>query len=232
MVAIAAAALGILAMQQNPATTPTSKMNEQWWSDRHKHCVELTKQDNFDVLFLGDSITQGWEGSGKSVWDEQIAPLKAANFGFSGDRTEHVLWRLDNGEIMGMHAKLIVVMIGTNNIGQHSTNADQTDAGVRAIIAKLRQGVPNAKILLLGIFPRGLTPNDPMRVQVADATAKFKSLDDNKHVFFMDIGRWFVRPDGMLRVGAMPDQLHPNKPGYEIWAKATLPRMKELLGMK
>lgn len=212
------------------ATRPAHRLGEDWWKQRHERGVAQTKAGGFDVAFLGDSITQGWEDGGRTTWNALFAPLKAANFGFSGDRTEHVLWRLENGEILGADPKVIVIMIGTNNVGHGSSNAAQTADGVRAIVAKLRTGLPKAKILLLGVFPRGATANDPMRVAVNQATAAFASLHDGKQVFFSDIGKAFVRIDGNLRSTLMPDLLHLNPDGYAVWGKAIVDDVERLLG--
>lgn len=202
------------------SVTPISRINEGWWKDRHAACVEATKRADFDVAFLGDSITQGWEGSGKEAWNRDFAPFKAANFGFSGDRTEHVLWRLDNGELLGSKAKLVVIMIGTNNVGHGSSNAGQTAEGIGAILKKLEKGLPQAKVLLLAVFPRSNAPGDAMRLAVEGINVNIRKFDDGKRVFFKDISHAFVRHDGTLRSMLMPDQLHLNADGYDIWAKA------------
>jgi beta-glucosidase len=211
------------------ATTPISRESEPWWRERHARCVELTKQGGFDVAFLGDSITQGWEGAGKAAWDATFAPKRAANFGFSGDRTEHVLWRLANGEIVGATPKVIVIMIGTNNLGHGSSNAEQTSIGVTEIVKTLRDKLPETRILLLGIFPRGRAADDRLRVAAADATQRFVGLDDGRHVHFLDIGKHFIRADGDLRAFLMPDLLHLSPDGYGIWAKAIEPTVARLL---
>lgn len=210
--------------------TPAHRMGEQWWKDRHERCVAQTKQGGHELIFIGDSITQGWEGSGKATWDKYYGSRRAANYGFSGDRTEHVLWRMENGEIVGERPKVAVMMIGTNNIGHGSSNADQTALGVKTIVGKLRTVMPDTKILLLGIFPRGATASDKMRMDVANATAQFSTLHDGKHVFFLDIGRGFMSRDGEMWKTIMPDLLHPNATGYEVWAKSMEPTLKNLLG--
>lgn len=227
---LASVALG--PVSQHVALTPVDRLGEAWWKERHERCVELTKAGGVDVVFLGDSITQGWEGPGKAVWDKEFAPLNAANFGFSGDRTEHVLWRLGHGEILGLDPKLVVIMIGTNNIGHGSSNPAQTSDGVKAIVERLVKGLPNAHILLLGIFPRGESPTDPMRLAVAQATQKFATLADGERVHFSDIGYAFVRSDGTLRTRLMPDRLHLDPDGYEIWAKAIKDDVQRLVGRK
>jgi beta-glucosidase len=135
-----------------------------------------------------------------------------------------------DGEIVGEKPKVAVMMIGTNNIGHGSSDAAATALGVKTIVGKLRTAMPATKILLLGIFPRGATATDKMRMDVASATAQFSSLADGKNVFFLDIGRAYVSKDGDMWKGLMPDLLHPNPAGYEIWAKAMEPTLKNLLG--
>lgn len=212
------------------SVTPANRLGETWWKDRHERCVSQTKQGGHELIFIGDSITQGWEGSGKATWEKYYGTRKAANYGFSGDRTEHVLWRMDNGEIVGEKPKVAVMMIGTNNIGHGSSNADQTALGVKTIVGKLRAVMPSTKILLLAIFPRGATASDKMRMDVANASQQFSALHDGKNIFFLDIGRAFMSRDGDIWRTLMPDLLHPNGGGYEIWAKAMEPTLKNLLG--
>lgn len=226
--AIALATLSVQKTPQHVATIPAERLSEDWWKQRHEKCVETTKKGGVELVFLGDSITQGWEDAGRSAWPTACGGLKAANFGFSGDRTEHVLWRLAHGEIIGLDPKVVVIMIGTNNVGHGSSNPEQAADGVRAIVSTLLKGLPHAKILLLGVFPRGEQPNDPMRVAVTKTTAGFASLNDGKRVFFEDIGYAFVRSDGVLRTLLMPDRLHLNPDGYDIWAKAIAPLVEKL----
>ena len=202
---------------------------DQWWVDRQKAVNERVKQGNVDMIFIGDSITQGWEGAGKDVWAAHYAARNAANLGFSGDRTQHVLWRLDNGNIDGISPKLAVIMIGTNNCS--SNTAEEIAEGVTAIVKKLREKLPNMKILLLGIFPREEKPGEA-RAKLAKTNEIISKLGDNKSVFFLDIGKSFLEPDGTLPKSIMPDALHPNTQGYEIWAKEIEPKVKELLGEK
>jgi lysophospholipase L1-like esterase len=208
---------------------------------RHESFNEISKKGEAQLVFLGDSITHNWEKGGKDVWEKYWTPLKAANFGIGGDRTEHVLWRLDHGNFDGLKPKEIVLMIGTNNTGHqgrpekelngaiYQCSAQQTADGVKAIIDKLEAKCPGAKILLLAIFPRGATPEDKFRKQNEETNAIIKGFADNKTVFFMDIGPKFLQPDGTLSKEIMPDLLHPNAKGYEIWAEAIAPKVKELL---
>jgi lysophospholipase L1-like esterase len=208
---------------------------------RHESFNAISQKGEAELVFLGDSITHGWEKKGQAAWDKYWAPLNAANFGIGGDRTEHVLWRLDHGNFDGLKPKLIVVMIGTNNTGHqgrpqkeinnevYTCTAEQTAEGVKAIVAKLKAKCPQAKILLLAIFPRGATPEDKMRQQNEATNALIAKLADEKTVFFMDIGPKFLQPDGTLSKDIMPDLLHPNEKGYEIWAEAIEGRVRELL---
>jgi lysophospholipase L1-like esterase len=209
------------------ALTPVPRLAEPWWVQRHEKCVATTKAGGVDLAFLGDSITQGWEN--QPAWATHFAPLKPANFGFSGDRTEHVLWRLANGELVGLKPKVIVVMIGTNNIGHRSSTPAETAEGVKAIVRTLREKIPAAKILLLGIFPRDEKPDGPMRQQVAAATALFKDVADGKSVHFLDIGKSLLEPDGTASKEIMPDFLHLSQLGYDRWAAAIAPKVAELM---
>lgn len=208
---------------------PAHRLGDQWWRDRHEACVAKTQAGGHELIFIGDSITQGWEGSGRPTWDKYYAHRKAANFGFSGDRTEHVLWRMENGEIVGLKPKVAVVMIGTNNLGHGSSDVPATVLGIRAILAKLSDVMPKTKILLLGIFPRGGTATDRLRMMCADASGTIAGFA-SKQVTFLDIGRHFLTRDGEMWRGLMPDLLHPNANGYEIWAKAMEPTLARLLG--
>lgn len=227
---LASLLLASAALAESPthvATTPVPRDGEGWWVERHAKCVEITKAGGIDLAFLGDSITQGWEG--QPAWEKHFAPLKAANFGFSGDRTEHVLWRLANGELVGLTPKVIVVMIGTNNVGHNSSNPQQTADGVKAIVSTLRSKIPAAKILLLGIFPRDEKPDGALRKQVAEATSLFKSVADGQHVHFLDIGAKFLNEDGSAPKEIMPDFLHLSPKGYDLWAAAIAPKIEELM---
>jgi len=209
------------------ATTPVPRDGESWWVDRHAQCVAITKAGGVDLAFLGDSITQGWEG--QPAWEKHFAPFKAANFGFSGDRTEHVLWRLANGELSDLTPKVIVVMIGTNNLGHNASNPQQTADGVKAIVATLRAKIPAAKILLLAIFPRDEKPDGALRKQVAEASALFKAAADGEHVHYLDLAAKFLNEDGTASKEVMPDFLHLSAKGYDIWAGAIASKISELM---
>lgn len=208
---------------------------------KHESFNEISQQGQAPLVFLGDSITAGWSGKGSEVWAKYWEPLNAANFGIGGDRTEHVLWRLQNGNYDGLKPKLTVLMIGTNNTGHqgrpmienggsiYSCDAAQTAEGVAAIVNLLREKQPQMKVLLLAIFPRGATKEDAMRRQNEATNHLIAKLADGKMIHFLDINQNFLQPDGTLSIDIMPDLLHPNAAGYEVWAKAIQSKVAELL---
>ncbi len=196
---------------------------------RHEAFNERVKQGNADLVFIGDSITQGWEGSGKDVWAKYYGDRNAVNLGIGGDRTQHVLWRLDHGNIEGISPKLAVLMIGTNNSNGMDNTAEEIGAGIEAIVKKLRAELPRTKVLILAIFPRGAKPS-PQREKNAKASEIAAQLADNENVFYLDIGPKFLDADGTLSKDIMPDLLHLNPRGYEIWAEAIEPKVAELMG--
>lgn len=207
----------------NPAAKPLNRDNA-----RHKQFLKVVEKGDADVIFLGDSITQGWEGAGKKVWAEHFAPLKAVNLGIGGDQTGHVLWRITEGkELDPIKPKVAVIMIGTNNTGGHS--AEQIAGGIQAIVEELRKQKPEMKILLLGVFPRSAKPTDAVRDKIKAINSTISKLDDGKHVFYKDIGPKFLDPDGTLDKKIMPDLLHLSPAGYEIWADAITDDVKKLL---
>ena len=145
------------------AVAPESRP-DKWWSDRHAEKLkQLKATESVDLLMIGDSITHGWEGRGKQVWSEYYAKRNAFNIGYSGDRTEHVIWRLQHGEVDGISPKLAVIMIGTNNTGHRQDPPEQTAAGIKMILDELKKRLPKTKVLLLAVFPRGATTDDKLR---------------------------------------------------------------------
>lgn len=209
------------------ATVPAPRDTQAYWMKLHESFLDRAKQGEVDLLFLGDSITQGWGGSGKDVWRRHYEPRKTANFGIGGDRTQHVLWRIQNGELEGISPKLAVLMIGTNNLGANTN--DEIADGVTAIVKDLRKQKPSMKILLLGIFPRSEKATDPARARISAINAKIESLADGKHVVYKDIGSVFLEKDGSLSKAIMPDFLHLSRQGYQRWADAIEPTIWSLL---
>ena len=188
-VCLVAIGLSSIACAQGPDTVVPAPRDGRWM-DLHNRFVERAKQaksEKIDLLFLGDSITQGWNNN--EVWKRFYGPRNAANFGIGGDRTQHVLWRIQNGELDGIEPKVVVLMIGTNNAS--SATADEIAQGVTAIVKELRQRLPESKILLLGVFPRGQKP-DPTREKLQAVNEKIARLDDGSHVKYLDIGKVFL----------------------------------------
>ena len=211
-----------------PTTEPVPQLAApQGRKDRHEAMNKRVKEGNVDLIFIGDSITEGWEAAGRKAWDEHFAKLNAVNLGIGGDRTQNVLWRLDNGNIDGITPKAAVLMIGTNNAEENT--AEEIGEGITAIVEKLREKLPDTKILVLAIFPRGEKP-DALREKLAKASAIASKTADSKSVFYMDIGPKFLEPDGTLSREIMPDLVHLNANSYEIWAREVEPKVKELMG--
>ncbi len=221
--------IAIAARQQEKHSAVTPAKRGGWWLERFEKMNERVKQGDADLIFIGDSITQAWEGPGKTVWEKHYAGRKAVNLGISGDRTEHVLWRLDNGNIDGISPKLAVIMIGTNNSNGADNTAAEIADGIRAIVARLRERLPAMKILLLDVFPRGEKPN-PQRGKILQVNQIARKLHDGKHVYYLAIGHHFISDDGTISKEIMPDFLHLTPKGYQIWASAIEDKLKELLG--
>ena len=203
----------------NPAAYAAPR--EDWFL-RVQANFEKTKGHKYDLLFDGDSITDFWQTKGKEVWEQHYAKLNSVDFGISGDRTENVLWRLQQGQVDGMDPKLIVLMIGTNNIPARNS-VDQIADGIKAIVTEYLQRCPHSHLLLLGIFPRAKAATDPLRVTISAINSKIAALDDGQRVTYLDIGKKFLQPDGTLTPDIMADLLHPTPKGYGIWADAIQP---------
>ena len=198
------------------------------WMKRHESFNKRVAEGKVDLILIGDSITHGWEGKGKSIWEKFYGKRNAVNLGIGGDRTQHVMWRLDNGNVKGISPKVAVVMIGTNNSGNNSP--EEIADGLAAITKQLRAKLPETKVLLLGIFPRGANKDDGRRQVNEKANAIFKKLADGKDVHYLDIGEKFLESDGTLSRKIMPDLLHLSVEGYTIWAESIEPSLKKLMG--
>ena len=207
-----------------PANQPAAPRNEM----RHQGFVEIAKKGNIDLLLHGDSITDWWlQDANKPMFDKYFGNIRTANFAVAGDTTQGVLWGLRNGEGQGFQPKAVMLMIGTNNSG-NSTSEEMAE-GVGAVVLELRRNFPDAKILLLAIFPRG-RPGDPIRDKVTDANEIIRRLDDQKHVFYLDIGPKFLDDKGFFLPDTFrPDNLHPVAGGYDIWGAAVRDTLAKLL---
>lgn len=226
----------------HPAVTPVPRAEKEGWMTRHQSMVDRVAKGNVDLLMIGDSITHGWESSGKEVWAKYYGSRNAANLGIGGDGTQHVLWRLENGEIENIHPKLAVVLIGTNNSNGEKYTAEQIADGIKAIVCKLRTKLPETKILILAIFPRGDAEQSKGKDNDATPNAQWAKNDkasqlasqvaDGKMIFFLNINKALLNEQGVLTREVMPDLLHPKEKGYQLWAEAMEPTIAKLMGEK
>ncbi|MGV3723488.1 MAG: GDSL-type esterase/lipase family protein [Actinomycetota bacterium] len=195
----------------------------------HESFLKRGKEGKIGVLFIGDSITQGWNGA-RPVWDEHFGKYDPANFGIGGDRTQHVLWRIENGELDGIAPKVVVLMIGTNNSGYP---AEEILKGDRKIVEQIHAKLPKTKLLLLGIFPRGADAKAAnviaVREKLKSVNAGLAKLDDGKKTRYLDIGAKFMDAEGNLPADIMPDALHLSAKGYGIWADSIQPLLDEMM---
>lgn len=206
----------------------------EWWLPRHKEKLEEKRKlieagTPPQIVFIGDSITQGWEKEGREVWQRHYAPLNGLALGFGGDRTENVLWRLQQGEIDGIAPKVAVLMIGTNNTGHRAENPATTAAGIKRLVNEIRQRLPQTKLLLLAIFPRGEKPGDGQRAINERVNQLIERFADGKALHFLNINAALLNADGTLSKDIMPDLLHPNDKGYGLWQRAMAPTLDKLL---
>jgi len=205
----------------------------------HESFLARGKAGPVGVLFLGDSITEGWSKA-PHVWEHYYGKLEPANFGIGGDQTQHVIWRIENGELDGLHPKVVVLMLGTNNSAAHT--AEEIVAADKKIIAMIRAKIPETKVLLLAIFPRGARKDAKgviTEASIADATkrmavitvanAELAKLADGVNVRYLDIGEKFLGQDGKIPFTIMPDQLHPTAAGYQLWAETMQPLLTEMM---
>jgi lysophospholipase L1-like esterase len=235
--------LSLSALGAEPAATPPAyidasaaieKKGDPKFLPLHESFLKRAQVGPIGVLFLGDSITERWSNA-PQIWEKYYGPYQPANFGISGDHTEHVIWRIENGELDAIHPRVVVFMLGTNNTA--SNTAEEIAAADRKIVQLIREKIPEAKILLLAIFPRGprKNPNGSLddgvkRMEIIRAAnTELAKLDDGAHVRFLDISSAFMAPDGTIPKTLMPDQLHPNAAGYEVWAKAMQPLLESML---
>jgi len=221
------------------ASAPIPKTGNARFFELHEKFLARAKSGPIGVLFLGDSITEGW-GKAPHVWEKFYGKLDAANFGIGGDQTQHVVWRIENGELDGIHPKVVVLMLGTNNSAGHT--AEEIAAADKKIVELIRTKIPETKVLLLAIFPRGarrdkdgavtdpaITDATKRMAVIHDVNARLAKLDDGHDVRFLDLGKVFLGQDNRIPWPIMPDQLHPTAAGYQLWAEAMDPLLKEML---
>jgi len=229
---------GVSARDAAKACEPRDRNGTEWWSKRHPDkLAEIDAKKDFNVVFLGDSITHYWEGHKESwaKWTSDPA-YKVLNLGFSGDRTEHVMWRIAHGELDGYQAKVFVLMIGTNNAGhlkESEEPASNVAAGIRAILDAVKSKQPQAKIILCAILPRGkkedFAHNVPWRNN--EANVLIRRFCDGKDIIWCDFGNQFLGSRGVVDTRLLPDQLHPSDAGYDIFGASVFPIIDRILGL-
>ena len=197
------------------------------WYELHAEDTELATQGEASVVFIGDSITQGWNGAGKAIWDKHFAPMGAVNFGIGGDMTQNLLWRLQYGATENLDPKAVVLLIGTNNFAFTEDSPEIIAAGIIAVVDQLEKSYPNTDILALGVFPRSESPNHSIRPRIKRINRIAASLDARARVDYLDIGNSLTESDGSISKDVMPDFLHLSEEGYRRWADAILPWLTE-----
>jgi len=214
----------LLKIKVTSANDPTRPVpgGVHWFGRDHGRNMEKTRQANFKLCFLGDSITQMWHGD---LFNKNFGKHNPANFGSGGDRAENVLWRLDHVELAGTFPKLIVIQLGTNNSGMNE--GPEIALGVATVIKKLREVVPKTKILLLAIFP---SQNPVNRARIDEANKYLAKLDDGKMIRFLDLNANFLGDDGKLRQDMFNDAVHLSRLGYAMWGATTHKIVSEMMG--
>jgi lysophospholipase L1-like esterase len=222
-----------------PADEPAVKQDRAHKPDTHflelhRSFIKRGKEGPIDLLFLGDSITEFWLSGpyqAPKIWQEHYWKYRPADFGIAGDRTQHVLWRIADHEFDNLHPKVVVLMIGTNNTAGNT--AEEITAADVKIVQQIHEKLPEAKLLLLAIFPRGADPADPkvapLREKITAINTELAKLDDGSKTRYLDIGSKFLDADGKIPVDVMKDALHPTPKGYQIWADAMQPLLDEMM---
>lgn len=212
---------------------PVSRPGEGW-QKRHANQLAAARAGGHRLVFVGDSITEGWETVGKAHWDEFWRPRAALNVGISGDRTQHVLWRFDDGVLAALaqpnnDVRGVVVMIGTNNSNGADNTAEEIGSGITEVVRRFRRGLPKAKVLLLAIFPRGEQPNPQREKCAAASRLAAAAFAGDAMVASVDIGERFLAAGGVLTKDVMPDALHLSPAAYRTWAEAIVADVDAML---
>lgn len=199
------------------------------WYQKHTDDVAAAELGEAEILLIGDSITEGWEFKGKAIWEEQLLPLKAVNFGIGGDMTQNLLWRLENGSTGKLQPSAVILLIGTNNLSLSNDTPEQIEKGIKAIADQLLLKFPEANLLIYGIFPRGEFPSTDIRKRIESINQEIALLDAHPRISYLDIKDTLSEPDGSLSAEIMPDFLHLSEKGYRRWAESLLPWVQATL---
>jgi lysophospholipase L1-like esterase len=226
--AVALAAASCAPEPRTPASAQPTPRSDAHAAQRHAEINALPAREDIALVFLGDSISERWESDGRYAWNRHYEPRRAANFGVAGDRSEHVLWRIEHGNFAGLQPRLVVLLIGTNNLLVHEDA--EVAAGVVAVVDRLRAKLPGTRILLLGILPRGARPDDPMRARIRAINASLAAFQQGSGLRFLDAGPALLEADGRLGREIAPDFLHLSPRGYRRLAEAIEPEIARGLG--
>lgn len=211
----------------NPGTTPVPR-NDWLREVQANHSRARITAESINIIFDGDSITNNWVIGGAKIWEQHIQPMGVFNFAMNGDQTQHLLWRLQQGQLEGLNPKLVVLLVGTNNLG-HGQSPEQTVEGIKAVVTRYREQCPAATLLLQAIFPCKPEASDPRRDEIRRTNEQLKSLTSDKKLVFVDFGTHFLEADGRLNSKIMYDHLHLTPYGYQLWADALLPTIQSIL---
>lgn len=231
---VVAAGGALAAQQEHPWEAHQRSVDYAWssvleWGEQHESFVKQAQEGNVEVLLLGDSITEGWDAA-PDIWNAHFAAYRTANFGISGDATQNLLWRITaGGELSGLSPRAVVLLIGTNNLDMYNDSPEDTARGVGAIVQALRKALPNSRVLLLGIFPRGATRDTELRQHIVQTNRAIARLADGEAVHYLDIGAWLVGTNGELHPEVMPDAVHLSLLGYALWADAMQTELEALI---
>jgi lysophospholipase L1-like esterase len=201
---------------------------EEWLAMHGRFC-DRASQGSVRVLFIGDSITQGWGSEGLEAWNEHFEALPSANFGIGGDRTQQILWRIQKGTLEGIDPEVVVLLIGVNNLWSMSHSAAEVAQGIKEVVSLLQEKLPRTKILLQGILPTGEEASNPLRPLIQDINTIVSQLHDGDKVYFHDFGSLFLMEDGRISADVMPDFCHLSPAAYQMWAKALKGPLSALL---
>ena len=219
-----------------PSITPEPRlltypwMSLSKWYQLHSEDTALATEGKAPLVFIGDSITQGWNGAGQTHWEKHFAPLGAVNFGIGGDMTQNLLWRLEYGATENLDPKAVMLLIGTNNLSFTRDEPETIAAGVIAVVDSLGESYPNADILVMGVFPRSELPDHPARARIARINQIISQVETREHVTYLDITNQLLEIDGKISKTVMPDFLHLSEEGYRRWTEAVLPWISARVG--
>jgi beta-glucosidase len=224
--------LGVSFLVSSAVAAQSSTKAEKRDGAYYDHFLRINKRigksnGDVDLIFVGDSITMGWDGPGRAIWKYYYGDRKALNLGVNGDRTEHVLWRLQNGNLEGIQPKVAILMIGVNN--SWGDSAADIVAGIKAVVAVLRSKLPETKVLLLDILPVGKSFNSK-RGELLQVNQTVQNLHDGVNIIYLPVGNFFLDKNGSISKSIMPDYLHPSELGYDIWARNMETTLAFLLG--